>query len=273
LSVPTDPKVCTMSLLLLAVVVFGLAIGSFLNVVIYRVPAGQSLVAPGSHCPHCGAAVRNRHNVPVLGWLVLRGRCADCACPISARYPLVELFTAAAFVAVTWRLAATDRLAGLPVWLYFTAIAIALAAIDLDCHRLPNALVLPSYPVLTLLLAGTAVWQQDYSPLLRAAIGCVALFGGYFALALAYPKGMGFGDVKLAGLIGAMLGWLSYPALLVGAFAAFLLGGAAGIAVIASRRGTGKTPLPFGPFMLAGAAIALYLAQPLADGYLRLTGL
>jgi len=259
--------------LLVVVAVLGLAIGSFLNVVIYRVPQGQSLVAPASHCPHCGSAVRNRHNIPVLGWLVLRGRCADCAAPISARYPLVEAFTALAFVLVTWRLASLDRLDGLPAWLYWTSVAIALAAIDLDCHRLPNAIVLPSYPVLAVLLAAPALWQRDYPPLLRAGIGAVALFGGYFALALAYPKGMGFGDVKLAGLVGAMLGWLSYSALLVGAFAAFLLGGVVGVAVIASRRGTGKTPLPFGPFMITAVAVALYAAQPLADGYLRLTGL
>ena len=262
-----------MLLLLVAVAVFGLAIGSFLNVVIYRVPNGQSLIAPASHCPRCDSPIRNRHNVPVLGWLVLRGRCADCAARISARYPLVELFTGAAFVTVAWRLYSTDRLAGLPAWLYFTSIAIALAAIDIDCHRLPNAIVLPSYPVLALLLAVPALWQRDYATLLRTAIGCAALFGAYFALALAYPKGMGFGDVKLAGLIGAVLGWLSYSALLVGSFAAFLLGGVAGVAVVASRRGTGKTPLPFGPFMLTGAALALYLAQPLLDGYLRVTGL
>src|SRR3954464_9600506 len=116
--------------LLVVVAIFGLAIGSFLNVVIYRVPAGQSLISPGSHCPRCGAPVRNRHNVPVLGWLLLRGRCADCAAPISARYPFVELFTGVAFAAVTWRLADLDRLAGLPAWLYFTSIGIALAAID-----------------------------------------------------------------------------------------------------------------------------------------------
>jgi leader peptidase (prepilin peptidase) / N-methyltransferase len=262
-----------MWLLLVAVGALGLAIGSFLNVVIYRVPNGGSLVAPASHCPHCQAPIRNRHNVPVLGWLVLRGRCADCAAPISVRYPLVELFTGAAFVLVAWRLDSLDRLAGLPAWLYFTAIAIALAAIDLDCHRLPNAIVLPSYPVLALLLAGPALWQHDYWMLLRTVIGGVALFGCYLATALAYPKGMGFGDVKLSGLIGAVLGWLSYTALLIGAAAAFVLGGVAGIAVIASRRGTGKTPLPFGPFMLAGAALALYLAQPILTGYLTLTGL
>jgi leader peptidase (prepilin peptidase) / N-methyltransferase len=259
--------------LLVVAAVLGLTIGSFLNVVIYRVPNGKSLISPSSHCPHCQTPIRNRHNVPVLGWLVLRGRCADCAAPISARYPLIELVTGGAFALVAWRLYSTDRLAGLPAWLYFTAIAIALAAIDIDCHRLPNAIVLPSYPVLVLLLAVPLLWQQDYWALLRTAIGCAALFGGYFALALAYPKGMGFGDVKLAGLIGAVLGWLSYSALLVGAFAAFLLGGVAGIAVIASRRGTGKTPLPFGPFMLAGAALALYANQPILDGYLRVTGL
>ena len=262
-----------MWLLLVVVAVFGMAIGSFLNVVIYRVPNGGSLVTPASHCPHCQAPVRNRHNVPVLGWLALRGRCADCAAPISARYPLVELATGAAFVLVAWRLSALDRLAGLPAWLYFTAIAVALAAIDIDCHRLPNSIVLPSYPVLALLLAGAALWQHDYWALLRTAVGCAALFLSYLALALAYPKGMGFGDVKLAGLVGAVLGWLSYSALLVGGFAAFLLGGLAGAAVIASRRGTGKTPLPFGPFMLAGAALGLYLAQPVLDSYLRITGL
>jgi leader peptidase (prepilin peptidase)/N-methyltransferase len=262
-----------MWLLLVAVGVLGLAIGSFLNVVIYRVPNGGSLIAPASHCPHCQAPVRNRHNVPVLGWLVLRGRCADCAAPISVRYPLVELFTGAAFVLVAWRLYSLDRLAGLPAWLYFTAMAIALAAIDIDHHRLPNAIVLPSYPVLAVLLAAPTLWQHDYWALLRTAIGCAALFGPYCGLALVYPKGMGFGDVKLAGLIGAVLGWLSYSALLVGAFAAFLLGGLVGIAVIVSGRGTGKTPLPFGPFMLTGAAVALYLAQPILDSYLRITGL
>jgi leader peptidase (prepilin peptidase)/N-methyltransferase len=261
-----------MWLLLVAVAVLGLAIGSFLNVIIHRLPAGQSLVAPSSRCPRCAEPIRNRHNIPVLGWLVLRGRCADCAAPISPRYPLIELGTAAAAVAVAWRLFAAGTLSALPGWLYFTAIGIALAAIDIDCHRLPNALVLPSYPVLALLLAGPALWQHDYPALLRAGIGSAALFLGYFALAFAYPKGMGFGDVKLAGLIGAILGFLSYQALFVGTFGAFLLGGLAGMAVIASGRGTRKTPLPFGPFMIAAAGLALFLAHPLADGYLRLTG-
>jgi leader peptidase (prepilin peptidase)/N-methyltransferase len=259
--------------LLVVVATLGLAIGSFLNVVIFRVPLGLSLITPSSHCPHCGKPIRNRHNVPVAGWFILRGRCAACAAPISFRYPLVEFGTAAAFVAVSWRLWSTGSLSVLPAWLYFCAIGIALAAIDIDCHRLPNVLVLPSYPVLALLIAVPALWQHDYSALLRAGIGSAALFGGYLALALAYPKGMGFGDVKLAGLVGAVLGILSYSALFVGAFAAFLLGGVAGAAVIASGRGSGKTPLPFGPFMIAATGLALFLAHPLADAYLGLTGI
>lgn len=262
-----------MVLLIVAVALLGLAIGSFLNVVIYRVPQGASLSSPASHCPHCDSPIRNRHNVPVFGWLALRGRCADCKAPISIRYPLVELLTALLFVAIVLRLHSSGQLPVLPAWLYFAAIAIALAAIDLDCSRLPNAIVLPSYPVLAVLLAGGGLWQRDYPALLRAAIGCAALFGCYFALAWSYPKGMGFGDVKLAGLVGAMLGYQGYSALLVGGFGAFLLGGVAGAVVILSGRGSGKTALPFGPFMLLAALLALFFADPIATAYTNLVGI
>ena len=250
--------------------VFGLLIGSFLNVVVYRVPRGESLVHPGSHCPECGQAIRGRHNIPVLGWLVLRGRCADCGTPISPRYPLVELGTGLLFLAVAvWALAA-HQLGALPALLYFAAIGIALALIDLDCRRLPNAIVLPSYPVLAALLAWSAWWQHDWTVLLRAGIGGLLLFGFYLLLAVLYPAGMGFGDVKLAGLLGALLGSLSWAALLVGAFAGFLLGAVVGVAVLARRRGDRRTALPFGPFMVAGALLAVFAAAPLAAGYLGL---
>jgi leader peptidase (prepilin peptidase)/N-methyltransferase len=262
-----------MPILIAAVALLGLAIGSFLNVVIYRVPVGESLLHPSSHCPDCDHPIRNRHNVPVLGWLLLRGRCADCAVPISPRYPLVELGTGVAFVGVTLRLAALHQLATLPAFLYFTAIGIALALIDLDCHRLPNAIVLPSYPVLALLLSAAALAQGDWSALLRAAIAGAVLYALYFVLAFSYPAGMGFGDVKLAGLIGGVLGYLSYSTMLVGAFSAFLLGGIAGAVVILSGRGSRKTALPFGPFMIAGAFIALFIAAPVIDSYRRLTGI
>ena len=242
----------------------GLAVGSFLNVVVYRVPRGESLVTPGSRCPSCGRPVRARHNVPVLGWLVLRGRCADCGAPIGGRYPLVEAATGLVFPAVALRLSQLHLLSALPAYLYFAAAGIALALIDLDVRRLPNSIVLPSYPVLAALLAGSAVWQHHWWSLARAAIGAAALLGCYLAVALAYPAGMQFGDVKLAGIVGGVLAYLSWSTLLIGAFGAFVLGSVVGLAVIASGRGGRKTALPFGPFMIAAAILAMFVAEPVA---------
>lgn len=248
-----------MSFLLGYLALFGLAIGSFVNVVAYRVPLGESVVSPGSHCPRCDAPIARRHNVPVLGWLILRGRCASCRAGISVRYPLVEAVTAALFVAVGWRAVRMDLPEYIPALLAFTGLGIALALVDLDVKRLPDVMVLPSYPVLFALLGAAAVVSRDYQALERSLVAGAVLFACYFALALAYPGGMGFGDVKLSGLIGLLLGYLSWRAVLVGTFAAFLLGALTGLAVIAARRGDRKTALPFGPFMVAGALAALWL--------------
>lgn len=259
-----------MPVLIVAVTLLGLAIGSFLNVVVQRVPLEQSLSRPPSQCPNCHGPIRKRHNVPVLGWLALRGRCADCAARISLRYPLVELGTAALFVAVTWQVDRLHLLPALPAYLGFAAIGISLSLIDLDVKRLPNSIVLPSYPVLALLLTIAAVTLDDPASLVRAGICGLALFGFYFILAFSYPAGMGFGDVKLAGLVGGMLGFLSYQALLVGAFAAFLTGGIVGVLVIALRLGSRKSSIPFGPFMILGALLAVFSTAPIADFYTRL---
>src|SRR3954447_12155432 len=252
-------------LLLVLVGLLGLAIGSFLNVVIHRVPLGLSVVSPPSHCPGCGTGIRARHNVPVAGWLVLRGRCADCGTRISARYPAVELLTAVLFVLVTWRAVQLGQSAALPALLTFTALGIALSAIDLDTRRLPDALVLPAYPVLAVLLVAAAAARDDWAAAARAGLGAVALFGCFFAIALISPRGMGFGDVKLAGVIGFVLGYLSWPALVIGAFAGFFLGAVVGVVVIAVGAGTRKPALPFGPFMVLGALAALWLAAPGTD--------
>src|SRR3954462_15133251 len=134
---------------------------------------------------------------------------------------------------------------GLPPSLYCGAIGLALALIDLDCRRLPNAIVLPSYPVLAVLLTASAWWRDDWWSLARAGIGGVALFGFYLVLALAYPAGMGFGDVRLAGILGGVLGYLSGAALPIGAFGGFLLGAVAGVVVLATGKGGRKTALPF----------------------------
>ncbi|MFI5564262.1 prepilin peptidase [Amycolatopsis japonica] len=251
--------------------VLGLLIGSFLNVVVHRVPAGESVVRPPSRCPRCGAEIRARHNIPVLGWLLLRGRCADCGERIGVRYPLVELGTGILFAALALRFA--DRPWTLPAYLYFAAIGLALALIDFDCRRLPNVIVLPAYPVLAVLLTASAWDRQDWWSLARAGIGGAALFAFYLALLLLYPAGMGAGDVRLAGLIGGVLAFLSWTAFFLGSFGGFLLGAVAGVVVIAARRGDRKTALPFGPFMIVAALIAIFVAEPVARAYLRLTGL
>ena len=244
----------------------GLAIGSFLNVVVYRVPRGESVVNPPSACPRCGQRIRARHNVPVLGWLVLRGRCADCGEPISVRYPLVEAGTGLAFALTALRFA--DDLRLLPAYLAFTAVAIALALIDLDVRRLPDVIVLPSYPVIATLL----VLDLDGGALLRALLGGMALGGFFLAVWLIVPGGMGFGDVKLSGLLGGITAYLSWGALLTGAFLAFILGALVGVLLL--LRGSGrKTAVPFGPFLLLGAYASILGASGLGEAYLSAVGL
>jgi leader peptidase (prepilin peptidase)/N-methyltransferase len=248
--------------------VLGLAIGSFLNVVIWRVPRGESVVRPPSHCPSCGHAVRGRDNVPVVSWLLLRARCRDCHEPISPRYPAVELATGALFAGFALHFGYD---AALPAFLYFAAIGIALALIDFDTKRLPNAIVLPSYPVGLVLLGVAAIAQHDGGGYLRALLGLVALYGFYFALAWIYPSGMGFGDVKLAGVLGLYLGWLGWGELIVGAFLGFAFGSVVGIGLLAVRRAGRKTHLPFGPFMIAGAVVAVFVGHAIAHAYVHHT--
>ena len=256
-----------MGVLYVAVGVLGLLVGSFLNVVIHRVPRDESLLRPGSRCPTCLAPIQPWHNVPVLGYVLLRGRCASCGARISLVYPVVELTTAVLFLAVTWRMASWDLLSALPAYLYFTAMGIALTVIDLRVRRLPNAIVLPSYPVVLALLVLSAAIEGDWQALVRALIGGAVLFGFYFLLAFIYPAGMGFGDVKLAGIIGGVLAYLSWGTLVIGTFLGFFLGAVAGLALMAVKRAGRKTAIPFGPWMLAGAMVAVFAAEPLARFY------
>ncbi|GAA3125388.1 A24 family peptidase [Planomonospora alba] len=244
--------------------VLGLLVGSFLNVVVHRVPRAESLLRPGSHCPRCQAPVRPWQNVPVLSWLALRGRCAACAAPISLRYPLVELATALLFAAVAARIGTAPDL---PAYLYLAAVAVALSLIDFEVKRLPDVIVLPSYLVAAALLAPAAAAGAGWAPALRALAAMAVLFAFYFALAWFHPGGMGFGDVKLAGLLGLYLGWLGWGAVVVGTFAAFLLGGLAGAVLLATGRAGRKTAVPFGPAMLAGALLALFAAGPITAWY------
>ena len=251
----------------LTAAVLGALIGSFLNVVVWRVPRGESVVSPPSACPRCGHEIRARDNVPVVSWLLLRGRCRDCAAPISPRYPVVEATTAVLFALVALRIGWAPEL---PAYLYLAAIGLALALIDLDTHRLPDPIVLPAYPVLAVAL-GAASWVTgDWGALLRAVIGGAALWAVYFLLMIVKQGGMGFGDVKLAGVLGAGMAWLGWGALIVGGFAAFLLGGLYGIALIVAGRGGRSTRVPFGPWMVLGTAIGIAAGQQLWTGYLDL---
>ena len=256
---------------LLAVVcaLFGLAIGSFLNVVAYRVPRGESIVHPPSRCPACEHPIRPRDNIPVLSWLLLRGQCRDCGVAVSPRYPLVEALTAVLFAVMALRFGPEPEL---PAFLYLAAVGMALALIDLDVKRLPNVLTLPSYPVGLVLLGGAAIAHGSYDDLVRAVLGMAALFAFYFALAFAYPAGMGFGDVKLSGVLGLYLGWINWGALVVGTFAGFLLGGVIGAALMAVGKAGRKSAIPFGPFMLAGALLGILVGDAVAGAYVDSLG-
>lgn len=266
--------------------IFGALIGSFLNVVIFRIPAGRSIVSPPSACGNCGGRIRPWDNIPVISWLVLRGRCRDCASRISARYPLVELGTALLFALVAWWLLSPTAPAGsettggliataaaLLAFLYLAAITVALAMIDIDTHTLPNAIVLPAYAVGGFLLLVAALFGGEPARLLTALAGGAAMFALYLVLALLYPGGMGLGDVKLAGVLGIYLGWLGWGSIAVGAFGGFLLGGVFAVVLLTTRRANRKSGIPFGPWMLAGAWVGIFAGNSIATGYLALFGL
>ena len=240
----------------MALGVLGALIGSFLNVVIHRLPLGESLVSPGSRCPSCRAEVKPYDNVPVVSWILLRGRCRNCGEPISPRYPLVELITAAVFVGVALTRGVDDDLF---LQLPFAALLIACAGIDLQHHIIPNRLVAPGavYAV-----AVAAVVMTNVLPELLIAGAGAFLF--LLVAALAYPAGMGMGDVKLAGMLGLYLGLSVIPALFIG----FLTGSVVGVGMMVSQ-GTGarKKGVPFGPFLAFGGVVALLAGPELVDLY------
>lgn len=246
--------------------VLGLVVGSFLNVVIARVPKKESVVAPRSRCPRCQTPIAPRDNIPVLSWLLLRGRCRSCGEPISARYPLVELGTAVLFAAVAGRIGAH---AALPAFLVFTAALIAITAIDLELYIVPNRIVYPTLFVSIPLLLAAAAVDGDWKPAREAAIGGVLAFGLFFVIHLVSPRGMGFGDVRLSGIIGMFLGWLGVPEVLLGLFLAFLLASVVGVGLIAVKLRTRKDHVPFGPFLALGAMLVLFAGDPLLRLYWR----
>ena len=247
----------------------GLAVGSFLNVVIYRVPRDLSVVSPGSACPVCKHEVRGFDNVPVVSWVVLRGKCRDCRTAISARYPAIELLTALLWVAVGARL---DEPAVLVAWLVVTTAGVALAAIDLELQRLPFKVTVPAAGMtVAALVADAIVRSPDPAPKALASAGVWFLvYGGLWYGSAG--KAMGFGDVVLAPVLGVALGWLGWGPSVLGLFGGFLVGAVVGVGLMAFGKVGRRAKVPHGPFMLVGAALGLFAGQPIWDAYLSAMG-
>jgi leader peptidase (prepilin peptidase) / N-methyltransferase len=243
--------------------VLGLAFGSFGNVVIHRVPEGRSVVRPPSACPSCGTPIRPADNIPVVSWLLLRGRCRHCGTAIAGRYPAVELAGGLLFALVGFWVAAGDPPDwwALPAMLLFAFVLLVVTVIDAETRRIPNAITYTMTPALAVLLGIAAVGGGQPGRLVGALLGGLGASAFLFLLVLINPRGMGMGDVKYAVFLGLGLGYVGTAAVVVGMFSAFLLGSVVSIALLASGRRTRKDLVPFGPFLSLG------------DAYLRATGL
>ncbi len=241
----------------------GLAIGSFMTVVIARVPSGESLVRPRSKCPRCEAEIGTRDNVPVLGWILLRGRCRRCGERISVVYPLIELATALLVAAAMFTY---DR-----VWVGVMVAALmalmpAISVIDIRHKLIPNAITYPATIGFAAFILLAWLFDGGTDPV-RAFLGMLAYGGGLFVLAM-ISRGMGMGDAKLAVVIGLVLGSIGLGIVGVAAGAAILFGGLGGVVALFLGLGR-KARIPFGPYMAAGAIVAGFWGQQLADWYLR----
>ena len=238
--------------------ILGAIVGSFLNVVAYRLPRGESLLHPPSACPSCGTPIKPYDNVPVLGWLWLRGRCRACGAPISPKYPIVEAVTGALCAACVLKFGA-DRDVWLP--LVFVLLLVPITLIDLEHHIIPNVLTaIGAVAAFALVLA----FQTD--DLTEHIIAALAAGGFFLITALVYPAGMGMGDVKLAGVMGLFLGRAVAPAI----FAALIAGTVVGAVVIArfGAKDGRKKGIPFGPWLAFGSLVGLFWGDAIVDWYL-----
>lgn len=261
----------THALIVVASVLAGLIVGSFVNVLIARVPEGRSIVRPGSRCGSCGASIRPRDNIPVLSWILLKARCRDCGAPISIRYPLVEVATGLLWGGLAmWSLSDRGVPGLLPLLLVLSAASVALTVIDVDVHRLPDAIVLPLYPLTVAGLVLAGIVEGDW-PMGQALIGVAVwllLIGGVWLIS--GGRGMGFGDVKLAPILGITLGWVSVGSAVVGLTAAFFFGALVGIVLMAARSAGRRSHIPFGPFLLGGALVGLVVGEAVWNAYVDL---
>lgn len=236
----------------------GMITGSFVGVVAHRVPQHRSIAGPRSECPACGSQIAAYDNIPVLSWLLLGGRCRSCRARIPARYPLIELAVGAAFAATA--IVLYDDPAELALGLVFVGVLAAITLTDLESRVIPNVILLAGA-----LICVPLVGLTDPASLGERAIAAAGAGGFLLAFALAYPRGMGMGDVKLAALMGLYLGSAVVPALVIGVLSAALVG-----LTVMGMRGSGarKIAIPFGPFLALGGVVALLAGQQIIDGYL-----
>jgi leader peptidase (prepilin peptidase)/N-methyltransferase len=251
------------ALLLIIALVYGLLIGSFLNAWAWRLAHHEKISKGRSHCPRCDHQIRAYDNIPVVSWLILRGRCRDCGAPISRRYPVGEALTAALFVGV----ALMDGLEWILIpHLLFVSALMLVSQVDLEIRIIPDVVILPvaAAGIPLMILFGDGPWWE-WLVAGAAAAGFLFLISEVY-YRVRHVEGMGFGDVKLALCMGVYLGAAVIPALFIG----FLSGAIIGVVVVAARKGGGKTAIPFGPFLAAGAVVALFAGAPLIDAYLGL---
>ncbi len=240
--------------------ILGLAVGSFLNVVIYRVPRGDSIVRPRSSCPTCGAPIREKDNIPVISWLALRGRCRDCQAPISIRYPLVELACGALFAGTAARFGYQWDL---PAYLVLFAGLLALSCIDVERMILPRKIVYPVTVLVAALLLVAAAETGKWHDYLIGIICAVGWWIVFFVMHRASPRVLGFGDVRLSLVLGLSLGWLGVGYVLLGFFSANLVGAVVGVTLIVSKQMERQSRVPYGVFLASGCAIAVFAGQEL----------
>jgi len=248
--------------LVVVAVLFGLIVGSFLNVCIYRLPRHESIAFPASHCPTCGAHIRPWDNVPVLAWLWLRGRCRDCHAPISWRYPLVEAVNGAAYGAIAVRYGLSWQAVAVAA---FVSALLVVTLIDLDYQIIPDRISLPGIPLAWLAAVGlgSLTWVD-------ATLGALLPAGLFLAVFFLSRGGMGLGDVKLVAMIGAFLGW---QLALLTILAAAISGSLVGVAMMVFQGKGRKTAVPFGPFLSLGAVVSLAWGPQILRWYLTLGGL